>query len=711
MVEETVKESKKDNIVCVGLDVGTMHIVCSRSDSDEVRVTRNVFLPIDKDDISINKLSDISYVKSDDGDIYIIGSDAFEFANLFGQPVSRPMEKGLISPKEISAIDVLTLMIKDLIGETKDKEVYVSYSIPAEAIDEARSVTYHENVFARILNNLGVNHTSVNEGMAIIYSECAKERFSEIGISFGAGMANCLTGDTKIPLLNGETKTLKELTDEYNGEKFWVYSCNKDGKIVPALAHSPRKTGTKEVIRIHLDNNTYLDCTEDHLIMKRNGDYIKAGELKENDSLMPLYTEVGKWNEMPGYLSYYNNKHKYWETVHSMVAREELGINRKKSCVIHHKNFNKIDNTPENLTQLTKQEHYEFHKEISSIGGKIAGKIIREQRLGKTNKEIYGVNRATEISKNISEAVLQSSSGDTIREQRTGKTFDEIFGDKTEAIKEKMSLKKKGLSYKEIMLDDGKIELRKNELSKQCSEQKPWLYKKEKINSGSFKKGATPWNKGLKGVEYLDHFENGIKNQYKKNPINHKVVKIERLNINRDVYDLTVDKHHNFAIDNGIFVHNCAISYKGVEAHTFSTARSGDWIDKQVAEALAMIPNRVTNVKEKYMKLTGEVEIKNKKTKRILEALYYYHKALIEYTVKKIIEEFNEKVDIEMEDEIPIIISGGTSLPEGFVNLFKNVISNYELPFEVSEIRAAKNPLTAVANGLLIRTTADVIGK
>jgi hypothetical protein len=344
--DETVKKKdKKDSVICVGLDCGTMHLVCSRSDTDEVRVTRNVFLPIDKDDISINKLTDISYVKTEDDDIFIIGSDAFEFANLFGQTVSRPMERGLISPKEISAIDVLTLMIKDLIGDTTDKDVFCSYSIPAEAIDEARSVTYHENVFARILNNLGVNHTSVNEAMAIIYSECAKEKFSGIGISFGAGMANV------------------------------------------------------------------------------------------------------------------------------------------------------------------------------------------------------------------------------------------------------------------------------------------------------------------------------------------------------------------------------AISYKGVEAHTFSTARSGDWIDKQVAEALAMIPNRVTNVKEKYMKLTGEVTIKNKKTKRILEALYYYHKALIEYTVKKIIEEFDEKVDIEMDDEIPIVISGGTSLPEGFVNLFKSVISNYELPFEVSEIRAAKNPLTAVANGLLIRTIADVKGK
>ena len=125
---------------------------------------------------------------------------------------------------------------------------------------------------------------------------------------------------------------------------------------------------------------------------------------------------------------------------------------------------------------------------------------------------------------------------------------------------------------------------------------------------------------------------------------------------------------------------------------------------------MGVISNRVTNKKEKYMKLKGEVNIKNKKDRRMLEALFYYHKALIEYTIKKIIKEFDEKVDIELDDPIPIVVSGGTSLPEGFVTLFKQVIMKNELPFEVSEIRRAKNPLSAVANGLLIKTIADVRG-
>ena len=174
-----------ENTLAVGLDVGTMHLIASRSDSDEVKITRNVFLTVDKEDI-LNQLSNINYVEGPDGDTYIIGSDAFDFANMFGKKVSRPMAQGLISSEELDAADVLTLMIKDLIGDTKDKEVFCSYSIPAEAIDGDRSVTFHENVFARILHSIGINHKAINEGMAIIYSECANESFSGIAISFGA---------------------------------------------------------------------------------------------------------------------------------------------------------------------------------------------------------------------------------------------------------------------------------------------------------------------------------------------------------------------------------------------------------------------------------------------------------------------------------------------------------------------------------------------
>jgi hypothetical protein len=58
-----------------------------------------------------------------------------------------------------------------------------------------------------------------------------------------------------------------------------------------------------------------------------------------------------------------------------------------------------------------------------------------------------------------------------------------------------------------------------------------------------------------------------------------------------------------------------------------------------------------------------------------------------------------------------LVFSGGTSIPKGFLDVFKTVLAGYELPFQVSEIRRAKNPLTSVANGLLVKTIADIKNK
>ena len=81
--------------------------------------------------------------------------------------------------------------------------------------------------------------------------------------------------------------------------------------------------------------------------------------------------------------------------------------------------------------------------------------------------------------------------------------------------------------------------------------------------------------------------------------------------------------------------------------------------------------------------------------------MYYYHD-LINYTIKSIIRSL-EDTAIELPESLPVIISGGTSLVDGFVEMVRQVIEQYELPFEVSEIRHAANPLTAVAEGCLIR--------
>lgn len=173
----------------VGLDIGTMNLVCAHAANDQVHTTsyRNVFLKVDKDAMGSYDLDLIAHTFIDDT-LYILAEDAYKFANMFNLQLSRPMEKGLISSSEIDAIDVLTVMVQALIGQGDGGNC--CFSIPANPIDSDRNNLFHEGVFTRIVSQLNYNPVPLNEGSAVIYSECEDTEFSGIGISFGDGMTN-----------------------------------------------------------------------------------------------------------------------------------------------------------------------------------------------------------------------------------------------------------------------------------------------------------------------------------------------------------------------------------------------------------------------------------------------------------------------------------------------------------------------------------------
>ena len=174
----------------VGLDIGTMNIVSAIFDSKNketnVSSVKNMFLTLEND-IDAD-LSSIDHVEGD-GNIYIFGQHALQFANIFGNTPRRPMAKGLISTEEIDAIDVLSLMIENLIGKGNGNDKCI-YAIPSPMIDSDLSVIYHERVLNRILTNLGYQPSSISQPLTVIYSQCEPEQFSGISIDFGAGNCN-----------------------------------------------------------------------------------------------------------------------------------------------------------------------------------------------------------------------------------------------------------------------------------------------------------------------------------------------------------------------------------------------------------------------------------------------------------------------------------------------------------------------------------------
>lgn len=106
----------------------------------------------------------------------------------------------------------------------------------------------------------------------------------------------CLDMSTRVPLLDGRTLTITELAEEYkNGKENWVYSQDMDQCLEPAKivwAGITRKDA--QVIRVYIDNETFVDATPDHRFIMRDGSEREAQFLQPNDLLMPLYDKDHK---------------------------------------------------------------------------------------------------------------------------------------------------------------------------------------------------------------------------------------------------------------------------------------------------------------------------------------------------------------------------------------------------------------------------------
>src|SRR5436190_1416554 len=109
----------------------------------------------------------------------------------------------------------------------------------------------------------------------------------------GQGNFGCFTGETKIKLLDGTEKSFVELAELSPDEDFYVYSVDKDGRIVVGEGRHARVTRRHaQLIELTIDSGARVRCTPDHRFMLRDGTYKAAEDLTEEDSLMPGYFDA-----------------------------------------------------------------------------------------------------------------------------------------------------------------------------------------------------------------------------------------------------------------------------------------------------------------------------------------------------------------------------------------------------------------------------------
>ena len=161
--------------------------------------------------------------------------------------------------------------------------------------------------------------------------------------------------------------------------------------------------------------------------------------------------------------------------------------------------------------------------------------------------------------------------------------------------------------------------------------------------------------------------------------------------------ELADDNFTGIGISMGAGMCNVCFSFLSVPVIVFGISRGGDDIDASVARMMRETVNRVRVIKEESLDFT-------KTPKSNLEnALIIYYEDLIMTLLNNLtgILSRAEKLP-RLNQAVPIVLAGGTCLPNGFKVKFEHLLKETKMPIAISSVRLARDPLRATAMGSLI---------
>ena len=459
-------------------------------------------------------------------------------------------------------------------------------------------------------------------------SDCSsrKAEDSELYIVEGDSAGGCFSGDTKIALADGRSLNFYELMSEQDsGIQNYCYTIKQDGGIAIEAITNIRKTKSNtSVIKITLDNDEEIICTPDHKFMLRNGSYREARYLTSDDSLMPLrrqYSKIGKRITIAGYEMVYDLAAYRWIFTHMLADQYNLihGIYKvKDGAHRHHKNFNKLNNNPNNITRLSDDAHLDLHRQFAKLTLQRPEVIEKLKVLRQTKKfrdYMKQIMSSPKMRRLLSERAKKQWQNEDYKKYMAEK-FLEFYHSNQEYREKNNSLlnssQKEYWSKKENRCKQAeRVTLyfkdnpeKRNKLSNKAKEQ--WsnpdlvVWRKEQTRkqwTDEFRAkrklayNRTYLNKGLKLLKFVyDKYGKLDENLYDEERrmlndksiiklatikerffgndetrlreavfnFNHKIKSIIQLSEKIDVYDIEVPETHNFALANGVFVHNSA---------------------------------------------------------------------------------------------------------------------------------------------------------
>ena len=142
---------------------------------------------------------------------------------------------------------------------------------------------------------------------------------------------------------------------------------------------------------------------------------------------------------------------------------------------------------------------------------------------------------------------------------------------------------------------------------------------------------------------------------------------------------------------------NVCLAVLSVPVIAFSLPKAGDFIDTQAAMVTGDLATRLRVQKEQGFRLNGLGG------DRVQNALTVYYQEMIGTLVETLREHIASAQRLPKIDQaIPLVLSGGTAIPKGFIEHFGTALRSREFPLKLSDVRVSTDPLNSTARGALM---------
>ncbi|HEC66818.1 MAG TPA: glycosyltransferase [bacterium] len=372
---------------------------------------------------------------------------------------------------------------------------------------------------------------------------------------------SCVTGDTLIDCPRDYIKypsgiPINVLAEGKEKVDFvYAYDIEKQEIAMGKVKWVAKTKKKAEVWKLILDDGTEIKATPDHKFMLRGSDYKELKDLKCGDSLMPLY----KHARIDVNLN--NGK---WTSESRFIMQQIIGRKLEPKEHVHHIDGNTFNNSPSNLEILSASDHAQKtfkgrkkspqSKQKQSDSYKKFYISLTEEERKELNKNKYNGGRAL---------------------WNSFKNEDE----RAEFIAKRTSCVSK----------DGR-KRQKEALLKVCHKGGIACQTPEKRNTQS----EYMKNGGSKKANKIRWGEEATLN-------NHKVASIEFYGY-EDVYDMEVEKYHNFAA-NGVIIHNCITAMECLRSKVAILASDVGAIGETVGDCAILLdgPTSAPEYQDKFI--------------------------------------------------------------------------------------------------------------